>query len=206
MEPDVGPGLSVAFFSTDGSYVITNNGDNQDPFFRIWEIDSGTMINGFGSDDGSIIGGLRVEFSDDDERLVLGQFDGTVVVFDFTELRVGVPPEDAEIIRFAARNNLIASVRLSADGSTLATNGRNEPVALWTIETGEPLGELGEGGDLPVMAWDPSGLRLYVAEGGTVSLHSLDVDELIGAAQDRLTRTMTEEECQRYFRQPCKDG
>ena len=55
------------------------------------------------------------------------------------------------------------------------------------------------------MAWDPNSLRLYVAEGGTVSVHTVDLDEVIGIAQDRLTRTMTEEECQRYLRHPCDD-
>ena len=36
-----------------------------------------------------------------------------------------------------------------------------------------------------------------------VRIYTLDIDELISIAMSRLSRDMTEEECQQYFRKPC---
>jgi hypothetical protein len=36
-----------------------------------------------------------------------------------------------------------------------------------------------------------------------VRIYTLDIDELIVIARDGLSRDMTEEECQQYFREPC---
>ena len=39
-----------------------------------------------------------------------------------------------------------------------------------------------------------------------VRIHTLDIDELIEIAESKLSRDMTEPECQQYFREPMPDG
>lgn len=36
-----------------------------------------------------------------------------------------------------------------------------------------------------------------------VRIHTLDLDELMAIAESRLSREMTDGECQQYFRGPC---
>jgi hypothetical protein len=39
-----------------------------------------------------------------------------------------------------------------------------------------------------------------------VRIYTLDIDELIAIAEAGLSRDMTEEECQQYFRRACEDS
>jgi WD40 repeat protein len=50
------------------------------------------------------------------------------------------------------------------------------------------------------VAFSPDGSRLAsVGTEGIVRVWTLDLDELIEIAKDELTRTLTDEECQRYL-------
>ncbi|MDH3499659.1 MAG: hypothetical protein OEM97_06025, partial [Acidimicrobiia bacterium] len=79
------------------------------------------------------------------------------------------------------------------------------PAKLWDLETGRPLGEFGTT-ERTAIAFHPTEPWLYTAEGDTVTIHTLDIDELIEIANSRLTRDMTDDECQRYLRRGCAEA
>jgi WD40 repeat protein len=75
---DAGPLLQLAFFSPDGQFLVTNDGGTGEsasgaftPGFKIWDVSSGEHVNSldFSND---LYRGLRVDFTSDSERLILG--------------------------------------------------------------------------------------------------------------------------------------
>ncbi len=199
---DAGPVLIKAFFSADGAYVVTN-AFGRDPEFQIWETATGSYVNDLGE-----YVGLKVDFTNEGDRLILGAAndeDGTVVVFDFAALRNGVAAQDALMEpTIEAHANTIVSLRISPDDSMLATGTFDGPDKLWDLGTGDLLGEFG-GPGRTVMAFDSARPRLWVSDSGRVTAHTLDLDELIEIAHSRLSREMTEDECQLYLRRGCSD-
>ena len=98
------------------------------------------------------------------------------------------------------------SVKLSPDGTKAATAAFDEPLKLWDLESGQSLGEFGSGGfdDPHLGGFHPTLAYLMVTTPpNEVRIHTLDVDELVAIAESRLSRDMTEAECQQYFREPC---
>ena len=187
--------------SADGAFVVTNNNAREEPYLRVWESATGDRVTDL--DD---FVGLSVEFSGDGGQLVLGEEDGTITVFDFLALRNGVPATDPAAIvrRIPAHGNPINTVRISPDGSLVASGALDEAAKLWDLETGQALGEFGTTAQKAI-AFDPVHPWLYVSEGGQVSVYTLDLDELIAIARDRLTRAMPDDECTLYLRRACDD-
>ena len=98
-------------------------------------------------------------------------------------------------------DSLLYDVAYSADGSQLATAGADGTVRLWDPETGEPRMALG-GPEVPIrsVAFSPDGTRLASLDyDGLVRVWALDLDDLVAIANDRLTRTFTDEECRQYL-------
>jgi WD40 repeat protein len=96
---------------------------------------------------------------------------------------------------------------MSPDGSKAATWSWTEPFKVWDLDTGQLLGQFGgviddglfHGGD-----FHPSLPQLIVTSPpNQVRIYTLDIDELVAIAKAGLSRDMTEEECEQYFREPC---
>jgi WD40 repeat protein len=96
---------------------------------------------------------------------------------------------------------------MSPDGSMAATWGWTEPFKVWDLDTGQLLGQFGgviddgffHGGDFHPML--PQ--LIVTSPPNEVRIYTLDTDELIDIATAGLSRDMTDEECQQYFRQAC---
>lgn len=77
---------------------------------------------------------------------------------------------------------------------------------MWDLETGQLLGQFGgtiddgtyRGGD-----FHPSLPQLIVTSPDEIRIYTLDIHELVAIAESRLSREMTEGECQHYLREPC---
>jgi WD40 repeat protein len=93
------------------------------------------------------------------------------------------------------------AVAVSPDGALVATGSLDGTAKLWDAATGrEKLTLFGHDGPVNTVAFTPDGRFLATASAdGTVSLHLLPIDELRELARERVTRTLTDEECRQYL-------
>jgi serine/threonine protein kinase/DNA-binding SARP family transcriptional activator/WD40 repeat protein len=191
-----------AVFSPDGAVVITNN-NSGGAVHRVWDTATGALIREVESKDGHYAGWAQ-EFSPDGTRLVIGGPAGTIWVLDVERLVAGLPVEETVLIEIPAHTNFITHVRHSPDGSRFLSRAHDELVKVWDTATGEKLGEFGTG-DFMVGDFHPTEPRLYVPlPGDQIGVYTLDTDDLMRVARSRLTRGLSEEECQTFLGRPCE--
>ena len=92
-------------------------------------------------------------------------------------------------------------VKFSPDGKQLATTSNDGTAKLWDEKTGEELLTLtGHTGSVFGLAFSPDG-RFLVTSGwdGTVRFYLLDIEALVDLAQERVTRSLTIEECRQFL-------
>jgi WD40 repeat protein/energy-coupling factor transporter ATP-binding protein EcfA2 len=110
------------------------------------------------------------------------------------------PAAGRRVATLAGSAGVVLDVAFSADGSRLATSGQDGTVRIWDPASGEELLVLR--GQYPAfsVAFSPDGSQLAsVGSDGVVRVWALDLAELVQIAEDELTRTLTDEECQRYL-------
>jgi WD40 repeat protein len=191
-----------AFFSPDGNLVHT--GSNVADAQALFDTASGEL-------QGTPLEwpkmGWEAAFTPDSSKLVLGTWEGIVYIFDVAALLAGTPADEAIIRQIPAHDTGVLRVKMSPDGSMAATWGWTEPFKVWDLDTGQLLGQFGgviddglfHGGD-----FHPSLPQLIVTSPpNEVRVYTLDIDELIAIARSKLSRGMTDTECQQYFREPC---
>jgi WD40 repeat protein len=90
---------------------------------------------------------------------------------------------------------------VSPDGTRVATGSLDGTAKLGELATGRELLTL-FGHDIVVntVAFSPDGRFLATGSGdGTVAMHLLPIDELRKLARDRVTRTLSDQECRQYL-------
>jgi len=199
-ELDVGPWLPFATFSPDGRYLIGSTDETPD-LFRVFDTSDGSLVAQFGGETNEY-GGLWVRFVPTGDTVVVTTPRGDVIIFDFLAILNGAATEDAITRIINAHDSFVFEPAISPDGTMLATNAQGEPARVWDISTGRLLDEVGTGGSKAV-AFDPIKPWLYVAEGNTITAHTLDIDALVALGRSTLTRDLTAEECQQYLHGPC---
>lgn len=200
-ELDVGGGfMPQATFSPDGAMVVTFNAtDWANPKTRIWDTADGSLLAGLEEH----ADGMFHRFTPDGAKLVIGGFNGTVLVVDVEKLvGDGLPSTESVVRAIPAHNAFITPPHaIASDGSTLLTKAHDEPVKAWNLASGEKLGEFGiPSTDRVGAAFHPTNPWIYVAlPGGRIGIYTLDTDELMEIARSRLSRDLTDEECQAYL-------
>lgn len=187
-----GSDVHAAAFTPDGQFVLTGEGSGDVTVWDAASLEPRRTLPGHAAAVTDLAFGP-------DGLVVSASEDGTAKVWD---LDAG-----EERLTFAGHGVLLNQVAVSPDGTVVATTSDDRTTRLWDPASGRELLTL-VGHDALVygVAFDPDGRLLATASpDGTVALHVLPVDELVELARERVTRSLTDEECHRYLQRPTCD-
>ena len=178
-----------AAVSNDGRLIATTGPDGM---MIIWDSSTGEQLivqetTQYGSKD--------AVFSPNDDLLASADNDGLVRVWD-------MDGQEGErlLLTLPGHKSAVSAVAFSPDGHTIASASANQ-IRVWDTETGQPLYTLpGHTRVVLDIEFSPDGSRLASASAdGTVRLFVLPIEELVELARSRLTRSLTDAECQLYL-------
>jgi WD40 repeat protein/DNA-binding SARP family transcriptional activator len=183
----VAPVASVAF-SADGSRLTSGSYDGS---VHIWQSDTGALLQTLTGHHDTVWG---VSFSPDGTRLATASRDETARVWNVAT--------GQQILALRGHNGTVVSAVFSQDARRIATASRDGTARLWDTQTGAELLTLagtnaGEGTD--GVAFSPDGRQLAVGGDQAVRVYVLPIEDLMALTRSRLTRTLSNEECQRFL-------
>jgi WD40 repeat protein len=176
-------------FSPDGQLLATAS---EDGTAKVWDVATGKILLTLSGHTGALWGAI---FSPNGSLLTTIGNDGTAKLWDSTT--------GQELFTFTGHNGPVLGVAFSADGQLLATASTDQTAKIWDVSAGasaQPLTLHGHTGPVLDVAFSPDGTRLVTVSGdGTARVYALNIEDLVAIAKSRLTRTLTEQECQQYL-------
>lgn len=184
-------------FSPDGSQLATASWDGT---AKLWDVASGKDLATFSGHDGAVTG---ISYSADGAYIVTSSFDTTVRVWrleDILNSSSGGVTQPLQIL--TGHNGIVWDAAFTPDGQIIASASFDNTVKLWNWKNGEEKLTLSAPSSIAFanVAFSPDGRFLAASSGdGTVRIFLLPVDDLISLARKRVTRTLTQAECQQYL-------
>jgi len=163
---------------------------------HVWDAMTGKQLltyNGHGK--GARLSGIT--FSPDGKWIASAGNDATIQVWN--------SETGEKIFTLVGHTGPTFGVVFSPDGQYLASSSTDRTVKVWKLpnpgeQIVEPLTLYGNSGAVYQVAFSPDGTRIAsVGRDHVVHIYELNIEELIGIAQSRLTRGWTNEECQKYL-------
>jgi WD40 repeat protein len=203
-------GERIRTFRQEGDTVLRVNHDSKhelitaeglEPAFNAWDNASGEHIctavkNAIEWD---------TDATDDGRLIASAAFDGASPVWLPLE---GEPCNVPRLFDLRGHAGGVTGVALNPEGTILASSGFDGTTRLWDMEDGGQILTLA-GHEKPVNGVDISPNGRYLATAGAdgmLRVYILSVDELIETARSRVSRSFTDEECERYLHLPrCLD-
>jgi WD40 repeat protein len=183
--------IGVAF-SPDGSLLATSS---TDATIKIWAIPGNELLLTLNGHSEAI---PDVAFSPDGTRLVTGSRDATSKIWD---AETGI-----ELFTLSGHRADIWGVDYSPDGLLIATASGDNTAKIWEASTGKEVltlpGSLGGATDVVFNPRDGGAELAVASQDGTVRVYLLRLPELLALAQQRVTRELTDAECQKYLHLP----
>jgi WD40 repeat protein len=134
----------------------------------------------------------QVVFSPDDTRLATASLEGNAKLWDASNGK--------ELLTLSGHAGQVFSIAFSPDGKTVATASGDRTAKLWDTLTGNALLTLHAPDGLTSVAFSPDGSQLAVASrDGTNRIYLLKIEDLVALARQRVTRSLTTEECQQFL-------
>jgi len=182
-------------FSRDGNRLATASFDRT---AKVWDVASGKELLTLRGHDSNV---WSVAFSPDGKRLATASADRTTGAAKVWDLSSG-----RELLTI--RTGAVYGVAYSPDGTRLATAGPDRTAKVWDAASGRELLTLRAHTDTVYgVAFSPDGSRIATTSGDkTVRIHSLDLRDAVALARSRVTRALTEEECEKYLHKKCDDA
>jgi WD40 repeat protein/class 3 adenylate cyclase len=174
-------------FSPDGRWLVSSN--DKDDSLIVWDADT---LERRGELRGHTDVLQDVAFAPDG-KVVTGSWDGTAKIWDLESGR--------ELATLRGHTGAVMGVAVSPDGTLVATGSLDGTAKLWDAATGrEKLTLFGHDLVVNTVAFSPESRLLATGSAdGTVALHLLPIDDLRDFARERVTRTLTDEECRQYL-------
>ena len=131
-------------------------------------------------------------FSPDGKSFATASRDGTAQIWDSST--------GEELLRLIGHTSTVTAVYFSPDGKRLATTSRDGLTKIWDSENGELMLNLfGDGDGVNGVAISPDGRLLANAGGSFLRVYLLNLEDLIALAHTRVTRLLSDGECQQYL-------
>jgi WD40 repeat protein/DNA-binding SARP family transcriptional activator len=180
--------VAAVVFGPDGRRLATGSWDDT---ARLWDAATGQVLATLPHESDL----FPPTFSPDGSRLAVPERDRRVTIWDVT----ADPPVVVRTLEGHTAG--VSGLAWSPDGMRLATGGFDGTVRLWDAASGQELLNLAlHTNAVTMVSFSPDGTRL--ASGGwdgTVRVYALRLEELVALAQERLTRSLTDDECRRYL-------
>jgi WD40 repeat protein/serine/threonine protein kinase/two-component SAPR family response regulator len=175
-------------FNPDGNRIATVG--CLDNSVRIWDSKSGQQLMRMDADNCF----WGVDFSPDGMQLAAGLTDGSVIIWDVTG-------DNAQIITILTGHTaLTPRLAFSPDGEKLATASFDGTAKVWKLPAGQEWLTFSTTDWVTNVAFHPNGSKLATAgRDGHVRVWILNLEELVALARSRLTRDLTQEECQKFL-------
>jgi WD40 repeat protein/serine/threonine protein kinase len=172
--------------SPDGGHLVSAGGDG---IAKVWDVSTGGLLLSLSGHGAEV---LNVSYSPDGKRIATAGGDGLAKVWDAAT--------GEELLTLAGHGTSVWAAAFSPDGTRIATMSLDKTAKLWDAKTGEELLTLFDYNDGRDLAFSPAGNHLAVtSRDGSVRIYILPIEELMTLAQFRVTRDLTDEECQRYL-------
>jgi len=174
-------------FSPDGKTVFTGADDK---FVYQWDAVIGQIVQSFSAANKEIYG---VAISPDGNFLAASDQDGNIHLWD---VKTG-----KELQVLAGHAGLVLRIAFNKNGDYLASASFDRLAKVWDVNSGEELATLyGNVSNVFGVSFNPDGSQLATAGAdGTIRTFTLQIEDLVALARSRLTRTLTEAECQKYL-------
>ena len=182
--------ISNVTFSPDGLSIFTAADDD---YVRQWDAATAQELRTFGGE-GKDIYGLAI--SPDGRIVASGDQDGRITLWDAAS--------GAKLRTMAGHAGLLLRLAFNHDGTRLASAAFDRQAKVWDAASGTELYTLyGNLSNVFGVDFSPDGAQLATAGAdGTVRTYTPAMDELVSLAQSRLTRELTDEECQKFLHWP----
>jgi WD40 repeat protein len=173
-------------FTPDDQWILSGSADAT---LQVWDPTIGEPVQTI-----TATGGIgTVQITPDGKYVLAATTDGYVNIWD---------ADSWEVHRiFPAHPSGSWGSVLSPDGTRWVTAGFEGSAKVWDIPSGEPIATLyGYQGNVSNVEISPDGKYVYsTCWGGLLHGHVVDVDELLALAESRVSRSLTDEECQTYL-------
>ena len=178
--------LVSVVFSYDGSRIATSSFDGT---AMVWDATTGKRLFTLTGHTDTV---RQVVFNPDGTRLATAGLEGNAKLWD--------AQTGKELLTLSSHTGQVLSVAFSPDGKTVATASGDRTAKVWDAGTGEELLTLHAPDGLTSVAFSPDGSQLAVASrDGTARIYLLKIEDLVALAKQRVTRSLTTEECQQYL-------
>ncbi len=178
-------------FVPDGERLVTARWkiDREDPTangLRVWDWATGEVV----IDMQEFPGELTV--SPDGTSIAVSRLAGGGSIWDIAS--------GERVATLDAHTGDISGLAYSPDGDLLATSGVDGTVRLWDTDSfTQELVLHSPDGPVWWVDFSPDGDRLVTTSDGVARVWALDLDDLVGMAEGRLTRSLTDVECLQYL-------